>query len=83
MYIVQCSVYSVLYSVMFTVYSVFFKGTSDHTPFLCTEAALNFYKRCGGFKGIKSHTEDLLDWAQQASNEQFLLSQLDLYNLPL
>jgi len=43
----------------------FFQGTSDHTPFLCTEAALNFYKRCGGFKGIKSHTEDLLDWAQQ------------------
>ena len=42
------------------------QGTSDHTPYLCTEAALAFYARCGGIKGIQEHTEQLLDWAQQA-----------------
>jgi len=43
----------------------FNQGTRDHTSYLCTTAALNFYRKCGGLKGIEDYTRDLLDWAQQ------------------
>jgi len=43
----------------------FFQGTMDHTSYLCTKEALQFFRHCGGMKGIKDHTESLLDWAQQ------------------
>jgi len=43
----------------------FNQGTRDQTSYLCTNAALQFYRRCGGMKGIQGHTTDLLDWAQQ------------------
>jgi selenocysteine lyase/cysteine desulfurase len=43
----------------------FFQGTMDHSAYLCTKESLQFIRDCGGMKGIKDHTESLLDWAQQ------------------
>ena len=37
----------------------------DHTPYLCSGAALAFYRRLGGRPGVLAHARPLLDWAQQ------------------
>merc|ERR1719187_3010974 len=37
----------------------------DHTPYLCSVPALQFYQKLGGYKALLEHTKPLLDWAQQ------------------
>jgi len=42
----------------------FMQGTIDHTPYLCVKSALKFYSDLGGHSALMSHTQPLLDWAQ-------------------
>eukprot|EP00092_Neocalanus_flemingeri_P028528 GFUD01030980.1.p1 GENE.GFUD01030980.1~~GFUD01030980.1.p1 ORF type:complete len:400 (+),score=104.55 GFUD01030980.1:98-1297(+) len=43
----------------------FMQGCLDHTPYLCSVPALQFYDQLGGYKNLLKHTQPLLDWAQQ------------------
>jgi len=43
----------------------FMQGCMDHTPYLCSVPALQFYEKLGGYKALLEHTQPLLDWAQQ------------------
>ena len=45
----------------------YMQGTLDHTPYICTSAALDFYNDpliCGGQAGLQQYACPLLDWAQ-------------------
>merc|ERR1712179_172503 len=44
---------------------LFMQGTLDHTPYLCSVPALQFYQKLGGYQALLDHTQPLLDWAQQ------------------
>eukprot|EP00091_Calanus_sinicus_P022414 TRINITY_DN7092_c0_g1_i2.p1 TRINITY_DN7092_c0_g1~~TRINITY_DN7092_c0_g1_i2.p1 ORF type:complete len:237 (-),score=51.45 TRINITY_DN7092_c0_g1_i2:245-955(-) len=43
----------------------FMQGCIDHTPFLSSLPALQFYEKLGGYAALLAHTQPLLDWAQQ------------------
>lgn len=43
----------------------FMQGCIDHTPYLSSLPALQFYEKLGGYKALLAHTQPLLDWAQQ------------------
>ena len=37
----------------------------DHSCYLSSPMALDFYRRLGGLSAIQAYTKPLLDWAQQ------------------
>jgi len=43
----------------------FMQGTVDHSCYLSSPMALDFYRRLGGLSAIQAYTKPLLDWAQQ------------------
>jgi len=43
----------------------FMQGTIDHTPYISSMAALQFYSKLGGRDALIAYTTPLLDWAQQ------------------
>jgi len=43
----------------------FMQGTMDHTPYLSTRPALQFYRWLGGLPGLHAHVTPLLDWAEE------------------
>jgi len=54
----------------------FMQGTIDHTPYICTKAALKFYHDLGGRAAILGHTQPLLAWAQDMLSQALGTSKL-------